>query len=613
MANYGFTVNCDGDAIAQMKKIEAGLQSMGVKAKMEVQQTESSFDGLGSHIKGVFGELKSIIAGSLFVGGIFGGYEFVKNSKEAYEALEKSVTKVNTVLRSTGNAAGLSSNAIQGIAKDLDGKITNSRAEIMDAASMQLSFTNIRGPMFKEGMKAVADFATFYKMDMTNAALMVDKALNDPLLGYRRLQRMGVTFTEEQAKQIKNYAQQGKLVKEQQIILGELNREFGGQAAAFALTDEGKIMMAKKSWYDLKLEIGEMVSQLEVSLVPVFQEIVGLTKEAFESAPVQFFFHHLKDLVELVVKVIPIWVTYKGVMGAAAFLTETFAIKNGILTASFGELTVMTDGSTVAMEGFEMALDTTVLGAFALGIGYIVEQFISMNEELSKTVEKMSHFKETSEKISPIMKTASSTWNAYNSDAGLSSSQKSQLLTDAMKNKKDAEDALAMNVTPSIKATQGQIASVQSELSAMQKYYNQNGNGESFLKKFGSDYFFKKDEDNKKLDRLNENLKEFKNMPNYMKGIIAQSNSIIKDYSAKGIKPITYHAAKGATGLKDNAIHTSSISGGLGEAKIINMRIDTVQKNFVNSGREWEKDSENAVDFLLRTLNNMAYPGSATQ
>jgi len=62
--------------------------------------------------------------------------------------------------------------------------------------------------------------------------------------------------------------------------------------------------------------------------------------------------------------------------------------------------------------------------------------------------------------------------------------------------------------------------------------------------------------------------------------------------------------------VKDSAINTSALAGargGLGEAKIINIRIDTMQKVEVKGVKEWKAASQDAIEILTRTLNNMAY------
>ena len=270
-----------------------------------IQKQTQQFDKQMSGLKGTLKSVGGLLAGAFAVGGAI---EFLKSSKEAYDKLEASVTRVNTVLASTKGAAGLTSEQIENQAKELSKGIVASRSEILDAQGMLLSFTGIKGPIFAETTKAVADFATFYKTDMTSAALSIGKAMNDPAMGMNRLQRQGVTFTEQQKKQVKIYEQQGNLLAAQRIIIAELNREFGGQAKAFALTDEGKLKMAAKRWSDIKLTLGEMISKIQLSLIPAFnkimnafQKMVPYIKDAF-----QVLSNGISGFISLVEKLWPI-------------------------------------------------------------------------------------------------------------------------------------------------------------------------------------------------------------------------------------------------------------------------------------------------------------------
>ena len=176
---YGFVVNAEGNAVQEMKKIQDELKKAGNTASVEGKRIGNSFVEMGRKAKETIGELKGLLVGGLAAGGIFGGVEFIKSSKEAFDTMEKEVTRINTVIESTKGAAGFSANAIEEQAKVLSKSIMQGRAEIMDAQGMLLSFTGIKGPIFGQATKAVADFATFFKTDMTSAALMIGKALND--------------------------------------------------------------------------------------------------------------------------------------------------------------------------------------------------------------------------------------------------------------------------------------------------------------------------------------------------------------------------------------------------------------------------------------------------
>ena len=77
-----------------------------------------------------------------------------------------------------------------------------------------------------------------------------------------------------------------------------------------------------------------------------------------------------------------------------------------------------------------------------------------------------------------------------------------------------------------------------------------------------------------------------------------------------------FGAAGKAAGVTQNAIDTSKLSGakgGLGEAKVINIKIDTMQKITTSDNRDLPKRGQDAVEVMLRTVNNIAYSSSQTQ
>lgn len=69
-------------------------------------------------------------------------------------------------------------------------------------------------------------------------------------------------------------------------------------------------------------------------------------------------------------------------------------------------------------------------------------------------------------------------------------------------------------------------------------------------------------------------------------------------------------------GVTQNAINTSQLAGakgGLGEAKVINIKIDTMQKIVTTDNKQLRQRGQDAVEVMLRTVNNIAYSSSQTQ
>lgn len=595
MSEYGFTISVNNLASLKMKEIEESLAQMGVKAKVETKEVAEDFEFMGERMGETFKNLKGLLLTGLGITALFEGWEFIEKSKEAFEGLEKAVTRVDTVLASTKFAAGFSSQQIQNQAKELSKVIVNKRDEILDAQGMLLSFHDIKGPKFTETMKSVADFATFYKEDMTQAAMQVGKAINDPLKGMTRLQRMGVEFSAEQKEQIKNYIKQGELAKAQEIILKELRTEFGGQAQAFALTDAGKIQVAAKQWEELQFAIGEIVSRVEVSLIPSFTKVVNAIKEAFNSGVIQFFIEHIKDLVAIALKLIPIWLTYRAVMAANAAITAIFSVENGVLTASMGSLTFMTDGASVAFEGFGAAIASTGIGAMIVGIGILVEKFISMNSEISDTVSKLSNIKEITDQFKQSAESAEKINTTFSNLKNLSSSQKSALAGDIANQIKDIQDKIATSVSPQIPKTQKALQNA-TEIAGKSKY--------NFLSPFdignSMTYAFGKEASGLK-DALKDN-----------KSALAGYNKTLSDLLAKqailnkaGVKTLGYTGA--GAGLKGDANNISNLSGangGLGQAKIIQIHINTLQQN--NGVHESKDKADETVRMITEMVNGFS-------
>ena len=144
-----------------------------------------------------------------------------------YQEQEKSVAMLNQTLKSTGNAARLSSRELQGLASRLQ-KLTGIGDEtILSMQGILLTFTQIKGDIFKDATKAVLDVSVAMGQDLKQSAIQVGKALNDPRIGVSALSRVGIQFSDVQKKMIKNFADTNQIAKAQRIILSELEMQFG--------------------------------------------------------------------------------------------------------------------------------------------------------------------------------------------------------------------------------------------------------------------------------------------------------------------------------------------------------------------------------------------------
>jgi hypothetical protein len=84
--------------------------------------------------------------------------------------------------------------------------------------------------------------------DLNSSAILVGKALNDPVKGVGALSRAGVQFTASQKETIKALVDSGNVMGAQKMILKELETQFGGSAKAAGQTLPGQLNILKETF-----------------------------------------------------------------------------------------------------------------------------------------------------------------------------------------------------------------------------------------------------------------------------------------------------------------------------------------------------------------------------
>jgi hypothetical protein len=227
--------------------IDLGLDTKGLNSGMK---------GLGRKLAG-FGRtaalgLGVLTAGAVAAGGAIAGLTALAGKQERAEA------KLEAVLKATGHAAGYTADQMKELARDLQKMTGIGDEELLDTQAIMASFKNIQGSEFKGAMLSLLDMSTVMGQDAKQSAVQLGKALNDPVLGITALRRVGVTFTESQKEVIKQMVDMGDVAGAQNIILQELQTEFGGAAEAVGNTFPGKVQKVKSILGDLGEEIGKV-------------------------------------------------------------------------------------------------------------------------------------------------------------------------------------------------------------------------------------------------------------------------------------------------------------------------------------------------------------------
>lgn len=191
-------------------------------------------------------------------GAVAGAIRTIKNFTDAAIVQRRAEAQLNAVLKSTGQAAGLTAEELKNMASELQ-NVTNFGDEaVIGAENLLLTFKNIGRDTFPQALKSVLNVSTAMGQDLKNSAIQVGKALNDPIQGLTALRRVGITFNKEQENQIKSFARLGEVTKAQTIILEELESQFGGSAEAIVKADAG-LTQLKNVFGDLKETIGSTI------------------------------------------------------------------------------------------------------------------------------------------------------------------------------------------------------------------------------------------------------------------------------------------------------------------------------------------------------------------
>lgn len=164
---------------------------------------------------------------------------------------EQALAQVEQRIRSTGGAAGLTTQQLSGMASALQKITTFGDEAVLELQALLLTFTQIQGPILERATRLTLDMSVAMEQDLKSSAIQLGKALNDPKEGLTALSRVGVRFSTEQERLIKSLVETGRVAEAQTLILNELETEFGGSAEAARDTFGGALEAVKNVLGDL--------------------------------------------------------------------------------------------------------------------------------------------------------------------------------------------------------------------------------------------------------------------------------------------------------------------------------------------------------------------------
>jgi len=355
-------------AADQASKAVGGLESTAKTAG-------KGFDVLGEIATGAMrriGEaaINAVGTGLSMIGNVIGD-----SIKEATE-FQNVFAQTQAVIESTGMAAGFTAEEMAGLASDLSaasGMSLFSDDAILGATNVLATFKEIQGVQFENATSAILDMSQAMGMDLQSATVQVGKALNDPIGGIGALSRVGVQFTEDQKAMIEEMVALGDVAGAQELILGELNSQFGGSAAAAVNTYAGRMKVLEEQFNDVKQGVGE-------ALLPILSELG------------RFAIAYVVPAVEQMATAFTTWlnsVDWVGLMSLFETIFET--ISNAITSVDWDGIfasistaieTVMTTLQTLRAVFYEvLGAITTQIDVFWGIVGPVWTQFVGVLQQ----------------------------------------------------------------------------------------------------------------------------------------------------------------------------------------------------------------------------------------
>ena len=230
-----------------------------------LKEAESALGGFGKKLAGI----GAAVAGAFAVRAVFNfGAETIRMAEE--------VKQSEAVLRQVAQTTGVFGNEVDSVTKRLI-KFANAQelrlgidSEVIKVVQAQLltfkalgATADDAGGFFDRATELAFDLAMVLKRDASSGAIMLGKALQDPVKGVTALGKAGVQFTQQQKDQIKALVESNRELDAQAIILREVESQVGGAAEAGAL------------WSDkFRLGIEQVKETIGIALIPSFERFV---------------------------------------------------------------------------------------------------------------------------------------------------------------------------------------------------------------------------------------------------------------------------------------------------------------------------------------------------
>lgn len=345
------------------------------KAQKQAEKNNNSMSNLASNVA------KTASA--------FAGFSVIKGTISGFAEAEQHANKLNRAFENSRGGIGLTKKELDALGKTLESKSLFSGEAIADVQAKLIAFKNIGGDTFKQATQWALDYSQATGTDATASAMMLGKALSNPVEGLNALKKAGETFNLEQELMIQKMVESGNIQGAQKIIMDQVAGSYRGQAEE-ATKGVGVLALMANKFGDLGESVGE-------TLWGYIQPFANFIND--EVIPI------LQDNVEVIGTIIgalsALVIGINGVSLAMSLLTKSNLILLGISAAVAGVVLAFKNWDTIVEEvgiGFAKlqvlaAKVVRVMANFVPGLMPFKKEFDGMIDNAKKKVAELEETK----------------------------------------------------------------------------------------------------------------------------------------------------------------------------------------------------------------------------
>ncbi|MDZ4347910.1 MAG: phage tail length tape measure family protein [Candidatus Binatia bacterium] len=219
-----------------------------VRKFQEQEQTERAVHTATSQLTSSIGQMARNFVVTTFSVAALGStlLQIFNSGRQA----DLTMVKLRASLEATGGAVGKTAQQLEEMSDALAKGTRFDNTGIQQAMQVLLTFDNVTGDIFEKAIRHAQNLSEKFGMDLSSAARMLGRALQEPGEGIQMLQRYLGTLNPELIKNIQNLNEQGRTAEAQAAVIMLLDgrmKDFAKTVGESAPASFDKMIIAWKS------------------------------------------------------------------------------------------------------------------------------------------------------------------------------------------------------------------------------------------------------------------------------------------------------------------------------------------------------------------------------